>query len=114
MRISQRQYSKIERFENIQHTHSQLLIGVSQPLPEYGSARPLFNRIRTKATDSDGHRRLAHYTIRWPVAINRISFDRKSGMVIYRSKLHGTPKPDYQLVPASKWLRLLMNHMPDK
>ncbi len=35
-------------------------------------------------------------------------------MVIYRSKLHATLKRNYQLMPALKWLRLLMNHIPDK
>ena len=37
-----------------------------------------------------------------------------SGMVIYRSKLHATLKRNYQLMPALKWLRLLLNHVPDK
>jgi len=40
--------------------------------------------------------------------------DSGSGMVIYRSKLHATLKRNYQLMPASYWLRLLMNHIPDK
>lgn len=35
-------------------------------------------------------------------------------MVIYRSKLHATLKRKYQLMPTLKWLRLLMNHIPDK
>ncbi len=35
-------------------------------------------------------------------------------MVIYRSKLHATLQRNYQLMPALKWLRLLLNHVPDK
>ena len=35
-------------------------------------------------------------------------------MVIYRSSLHATLKRNYQLMPALKWLRMLMNHIPDK
>ena len=35
-------------------------------------------------------------------------------MVIYRSKPHATLKRNYQLMPAIKWLRLLMNHIPDR
>ena len=31
-----------------------------------------------------------------------MSYDRKSGMVIYRSKLHATLKRNYQLMPALK------------
>jgi len=41
-------------------------------------------------------------------------YDKKSGMVIYRSRLHATLKRNYQLMPALKWLRMLMNHIPDK
>ena len=43
-----------------------------------------------------------------------MSYDQKSGMVIYRSKMRATLKRNYQLMPALKWLRLLMNHIPDK
>ncbi len=35
-------------------------------------------------------------------------------MVIYHSKPHATMKRNYQLMPAIKWLRLLMNHIPDR
>ncbi len=41
-------------------------------------------------------------------------YDANSGMVIYRSKLHATLKRNYQLMPALKWLRRLLNHAPDK
>jgi hypothetical protein len=41
-------------------------------------------------------------------------YDKKSGMVVYRSRLHATLKRNYQLMPALKWLRLLTNHIPDK
>ena len=43
-----------------------------------------------------------------------MSYDRNSVTVICRSKLHATLMRNYQLMPALKWLRLLMNHMPDK
>ena len=41
-------------------------------------------------------------------------YDANSLRVIYRSKLHATLKRNYQLMPALKWLRLLLNHAPDK
>jgi hypothetical protein len=72
------------------------------------------NRIRTQAADAEGRQRLARYMIRCPFALNKMSYDGKSGMVIYRSKLHATLKRNYQLMPALKWLRLLLNHVPDK
>ncbi len=58
------------------------------------------NRIRSKAADAEGRQRLAHYMIRCPFALNKLSYDRKSGMVIYRSKLHATLKRNYQLMPG--------------
>ena len=72
------------------------------------------NRIRSKATDADARQRLARYMIRCPFALEKMRFDQQSSMVIYRSKLHATLKRNYQLMPALKWLRLLMNHIPDK
>jgi hypothetical protein len=72
------------------------------------------NRIRAKADDADGRQRLARYMIRCPFALGKMRYDDKSGMVIYRSKLHATLKRNYLLMPALKWLRLLINHIPDK
>ena len=47
-------------------------------------------------------------------ALEKMRYDAKSDMVIYRSKLHATLKRNYQLMPALQWLRLLLNHVPDK
>ncbi len=74
----------------------------------------MHNRIRSKAADADGRQRLARYMIRCPFALEKMRCDQHSGMVIYRSKLHATLKRNYQLMPALRWLRLLMNHVPDK
>ena len=60
------------------------------------------NRIRTQAADAEGRQRLAHYMIRCPFALNKMSYDGKSGMVIYRSKLHATLKRNYQLITRSR------------
>ncbi len=64
--------------------------------------------------DTEGRQRLARYMIRGPFALEKMRYDRDSGMVIYRSILHATLKRNYQLMPALQWLRLLMNHIPDK
>lgn len=75
---------------------------------------PVHNRIRTKADDAEGRQRLSRYMIRCPFALEKMRYDRDSGMVICRSKLHATLKRNYQLMSALQWLRLLMNHIPDK
>ena len=60
------------------------------------------NRIRSKTADIEGRQRLARCMICCPFALNKMSDDRKSGMVIYRSKLHATLKRNSQLMPALK------------
>jgi len=40
--------------------------------------------------------------IRCPFALNKISYDRKSGMLIYRCKLHATLECNCALMPALK------------
>ena len=52
--------------------------------------------------------------IRCPFSLEKMRYAPDSGMVVYRSKPHATLKRNYQLMPAIKWLRLLMNHIPDK
>jgi hypothetical protein len=61
-----------------------------------------------------GRQRLARYMIRCPFVLEKMRYDAKSCTVIYHSKLHATLKRNYQLMPALKWLRLLLNHIPDK
>ncbi len=52
--------------------------------------------------------------IRNPFAVEIITYDKQTSMVIYRSKLHASLKRNYQLLPAAKWLTLLLAHIPDK
>ncbi len=72
------------------------------------------NRVYTKADDAEGRQRLSRYMIRCPFSLEKMHYAPDSGMVIYRSKPHATLKRNYQLMPAIKWLRLLMNHIPDR
>ena len=66
-----------------------------------------------RTNDAEGRQRLSRYMIRCPFSLEKMRYARDSGMVIYRSKLHATLKRNYQLMPAIKWLQLLMNHIPD-
>ena len=49
-----------------------------------------------------------------PFALEKMTYDRQTGMVIYRSKFHASLKRNYPLLPAVKWLTLLLAHIPDK
>jgi hypothetical protein len=78
------------------------------------SGFPVHNQIRVKANDAEGRKQLARYMIRNPFALEKMTYDGKTGMVIYRSKFHASLKRNYQLLPAVKWLTLLLAHIPDK
>ena len=58
------------------------------------------NRIRVKASDAEGRKQLACYMIRNPFALEKMTYDDNTAMVIYRSKFHASLKRNYQLVPA--------------
>ncbi len=72
------------------------------------------NRIRVKTNDAEGRKQLARYMIRNPFALEKMTYDGNTGMVVYRSKFHASLKRNYQLLPAVKWLTLLLAHIPDK
>ena len=72
------------------------------------------NQIRARANDAEGRKQLARYMIRNPFALEKMTYDKHTGMVIYRSKFHARLKRNYQLLPAVQWLKLLLAHIPDK
>ncbi|MCZ6501718.1 MAG: transposase [Gammaproteobacteria bacterium] len=89
--------------------------------PSRGRGRPaastdfsVHNQIRVKARDAEGRKQLACYMIRNPFALEKMTYDKQTGMVIYRSKFHASLKRNYQLLPAVQWLTLLLAHIPDK
>jgi len=60
------------------------------------------NRIRTKAADAEGRQGLARYMIRCPFALNKMSYEQRSDMVSYRSRMRAMLKRNYQLMLAWK------------
>ncbi len=43
-----------------------------------------------------------------------MTYDRATGTVIYRSKVHLGLKRNFQVMPAAQWLELLCKHIPDR
>jgi hypothetical protein len=43
-----------------------------------------------------------------------MEYKEKQGMVIYRSKHHATLKRNFQIMSGAVWLRLLLQHIPDR
>ena len=43
-----------------------------------------------------------------------MTYDRATGTVIYRSKMHKGLKRNFQVMPGAQWLELLCKHIPDR
>ncbi len=67
-----------------------------------------------KVRDAAGRQRLAQYMLRAPFALEKMKYDERTGMVLYRSHLHKSLKRNYQLMPGAQWLELLCRHIPDR
>ena len=52
--------------------------------------------------------------LRAPMALEKMTYDAKTGTVIYRSKMHLGLKRNFQLMPGAEWLELLCRHIPDR
>nr|NIR58509.1 hypothetical protein [Gammaproteobacteria bacterium]NIV74561.1 hypothetical protein [Gammaproteobacteria bacterium] len=70
--------------------------------------------VKVQARDTDARQRLARYMNRAPFSLDKMTYHASSATVIYRSKLHATLKRNFQLMPGAQWLRLLLQHIPDR
>ncbi len=52
--------------------------------------------------------------LRAPFSLEKMSYDRDSGTIIYRSRLHKTLKRNFQVMPGADWLALLCRHIPER
>ena len=52
--------------------------------------------------------------LREPFSLEKMKYDQRTGMVLYRSHLHKSLKRNYQLMPGAQWLELLCRHIPDR
>ncbi len=72
------------------------------------------NKVRVGANDQKGRRQLARYMIRNPFSLDKMEYKAKQGMVVYRSKHHATLRRNFQIMPGAAWLKLLLQHVPDR
>jgi len=52
--------------------------------------------------------------LRAPLCLEKMTYDAKAGVVIYRSHMHKGLKRNFQLMPGAQWLELLCRHIPDR
>ena len=65
------------------------------------------NQVRVDAQDPEARKKLAGTTLRAPMALEKMTYDAKTGTVIYRSKMHLGLKRNFQVMPGAEWLELL-------
>jgi len=70
--------------------------------------------VRVRAGDVEGRKKLAQYMLRAPLSLEKMTYDAKTGMVIYRSHMHKGLKRNFQLMPGAQWLEMLCRHIPDR
>ena len=74
----------------------------------------IHNGVRVRARDADGRRKLAQYMLRAPFSLEKMTYESRTGTVLYRSQMHKSLKRNFQLLPAAEWLELLCRHIPDR
>jgi hypothetical protein len=72
------------------------------------------NGVRVASGDTEGRKKLTQYMLRAPLSLEKMTYDAKTGMVIYRSHMHKSLKRNFQLMPGAQWLELLCRHIPDR
>ena len=72
------------------------------------------NEVHVGAHDPEGRRQLARYMIRNPFSLEKMEYKEEQGVVVCRSKLHATLNRNFQIMPGAAWLKLLLQHVPDR
>ena len=60
------------------------------------------NAVRVRAGDLEGRKKLAHYTLRAPLSLEKMTYDAGKGMVIYRSHMHKSLKRNFQVMSGAQ------------
>jgi len=59
------------------------------------------NGVRVRSNDAEGRKKLAQYMLRAPFSLEKMTYLRDAGMVIYRSHMHKSLKRNFQLMPGA-------------
>jgi len=44
----------------------------------------------------------------------QMEYKAQQGIVVYRSRYYATSKLNFQIMPGAAWLKLLLQHVPDR
>ena len=73
------------------------------------------NSVRIDRGDKKGITALGQYIIRNPFSLNKLSYNRETGMVVYKSKMtHGKNKKNFSIKTADEFIADITQHIPEK
>lgn len=68
-----------------------------------------------KNIDEKGRKSVAQYILRTPFSVEKMTYNDKSGTVIYRSKMtHGRNKKNFNDYTAEEFIAAITQHIPEK
>ena len=73
------------------------------------------NGFRISRDDENGRESVAQYILRNPFSVEKMTYNDKSGTVIYRSKMtHGKNKKNFNAYTAEEFIAAITQHIPEK
>lgn len=73
------------------------------------------NSVRIARGDEKGITALAQYIIRNPFSLDKLSYNRETGMVVYRSKMtHGKNKKNFSISTGDEFIADITQHIREK
>ena len=73
------------------------------------------NKARVARDDEKGRVALAQYIIRNTFSLEKLTYNRETGTVIYRSKMsQGKSKKNFQIYTAEEFIAAITQHIPEK
>jgi Putative transposase len=73
------------------------------------------NSVRIVRGDEKGVTALAQYIIRNPFSLDKLSYNQKTDMVVYKSKMtHGKYKKNFSISTADEFIANITQHIPEK
>ena len=69
---------------------------------------------KTQSQDSRGRESLAQYILRSPFSQEKMTYEKQSKTVLYRSKMNPTLKRNFAVFPVLDWIAAITTHIPNK
>ncbi len=73
------------------------------------------NGVRISRDDEDGKEALAQYILRNPFSVEKLTYNKETGTVIYHTKMtHGKDKKNFEVFDAKEFIAAITQHIPEK